>query len=93
MANIKSVEKRHRQSLKHRARNAYWRSSVKTAIKKARVAIAEKDPAKMKSAVVAAERLLKKAAGKGAIHGRNASRRVARLAKAAYSASRANASA
>ncbi len=87
MANIKSAEKRHRQSLKRRARNTHWKSTVKTAIKKAReatvAASASKDPAKAKEMVKAAERTLKKAASKGIIHARSASRHVARLAKAA----------
>jgi small subunit ribosomal protein S20 len=81
VANIKSAEKRHRQSLKRRVRNAHWRSTVKTAIKKVREAVGGKDVAKAKDALVAAERTLKKAASKGVIHGRSASRHVARLAK------------
>ncbi|MBI5549473.1 MAG: 30S ribosomal protein S20 [Deltaproteobacteria bacterium] len=82
MANIKSAEKRHRQSLKRRARNTHWRSSVKTAVKKVRDAVAAKDPAKAKDALKAAEKTLKKAASKGAVHSRNASRHVGRLMKA-----------
>ena len=82
MANIKSAEKRHRQSLKHRARNAHWRSTVRTAVKKVRDALAEKDSGKATGALKTAEKLLKKAASKGAIHGRNASRHVSRLSKA-----------
>ena len=82
MANIKSAEKRHRQSLKRRASNTHWRSTVKSAMKKVRDAVVAKDPTKAKDALKSAERSLKKAATKGAIHGRNASRHVARLAKA-----------
>jgi small subunit ribosomal protein S20 len=86
VANTKSAEKRHRQSLKRRARNLHWRSTVKTAIKKSReataAAAATKDPAKAKELLKAAERTLKKAASKGAVHPRNAQRHVARLAKA-----------
>lgn len=82
MANIKSAEKRHRQSLKRRARNVHWRSTVKTAVKKVRDALTGKDPAKAKEALVGAEKALKKAANKRAIHPRNASRHVSRLAKA-----------
>ncbi len=81
MANIKSAEKRHRQSLKRKARNLHWRSSVKTALKKARAAVSAKDP-NAKKLVVDAEKMLKKAASKGVIHARNASRHVARMAKA-----------
>ena len=82
MANIKSAEKRHRQSLKRRASNTHWRSSVKTAMKKVRDAVEAKDPAKAKDALKSAEKVLKKAATKGAIHSRNASRHVSRLTKA-----------
>jgi small subunit ribosomal protein S20 len=80
VANTKSAEKRHRQSLKRRARNLHWRSTVKTAVKKAREAVSAKDP-KAKELIVAAERTLKKAASKGVVHARNASRHVARLTK------------
>ncbi|MGC4114378.1 MAG: 30S ribosomal protein S20 [Myxococcales bacterium] len=82
MANIKSAEKRHRQSLKRRARNIHWRSTVKTALKKVRDAVTAKDPAKAKDALTGAEKALKKAASKKAIHSRNANRHVSRLAKA-----------
>ena len=82
MANLKSAEKRHRQSLKHRARNIHWRTTVKSALKKVREAVEGKDPVKAKDALKGAEKALKKAATKNAIHHRNASRHVSRLAKA-----------
>jgi small subunit ribosomal protein S20 len=88
VANIKSAEKRHRQSLKRRSRNVHWRSSVKTAVKKVRDAVAAKEPAKAKDALKAAETILKKAATKGAIHARSASRHVGRLAKAVAAAAK-----
>ena len=81
MANIKSAEKRHRQSLKHRERNTHWKSTVRSAVKKVREAVVAKDP-KAAEYLKAAERMLKKAASKGALHARNASRHVSRLAKA-----------
>ncbi len=83
MANTKSAEKRNRQALKRRARNASVRTTVKNAVKAAREAIASKDPAKAKAALVEAARTLSTAASKGVLHARNASRRIARLAKAA----------
>ena len=83
MANTKSAEKRNRQAQKRRARNAAVRTTVKNAVKEARDAIASKDPAKAKKALVDASRTLSTAASKGVLHGRNASRRIARLAKAA----------
>jgi small subunit ribosomal protein S20 len=81
LANMKSAEKRNRQSQKRRARNTTVRTGVKTAVKKAREAIAAKDPNKAAEAVAAATRILQKAASKGVLHTRNASRRIARLAK------------
>ncbi|MDQ3265471.1 MAG: 30S ribosomal protein S20 [Myxococcota bacterium] len=82
MANTKSAEKRNRQAQKRRARNVAVRTTVKNAVKKAREAIATKDPAKAKEALVEASRTINKAASKGVLHAKNASRRISRLAKA-----------
>ncbi len=82
MANTKSAEKRNRQAQKRRARNTIVRTSVKGALKKAREAISTKDAAKSGDALKDAIRTLSKAASKGVIHPRNASRRIARLTKA-----------
>ncbi len=82
MANTHSAEKRHRQSLKRKDRNASAKSAVKTAIKKAREAVASGDTAKAAAAVKAATTALDRAASKGVLHARNAQRRVARLAQA-----------
>jgi small subunit ribosomal protein S20 len=88
LANTKSAEKRNRQAQKRRARNASIRTTVKGVVKKAREAIATKDPQKAKEALVAASRVIQKAASKGIIHSRNASRRIARLAKQAQATAR-----
>ncbi|MEW5739274.1 MAG: 30S ribosomal protein S20 [Myxococcota bacterium] len=82
MANTRSAEKRNRQAQKRNLRNSAVKSSVKTALKKAREAIASGDAAKAKEAVKAATRALDQAASKGVLHARNASRHVARLAHA-----------
>lgn len=82
MANTRSAEKRNRQSQKRRARNLGVRTSVKTAVKKAREAIATKDPVKAKEALREATTMINKAASKGVLHARNASRRIGRLAHA-----------
>jgi small subunit ribosomal protein S20 len=79
VANTVSADKRHRQSLKRKARNTSVKTSVKTAVKKAREAIAKGDMGKAKEAVRQATVLLDKAATKGVLHARNASRRVGRL--------------
>ncbi len=81
MANIKSAEKKHRQSLKRAERNRVVRGSTRTAIKKARVAIESGDPNALQ-AVMTAESALDRAAAKGVIHPNNASRRKSRLYQA-----------
>ncbi len=78
MANTKSAEKRNRQNEKAAARNRVLRSSARTAVKKARLAIASGDP-EAAELVRNAERALTRAANKGAIHKNNASRRQSRL--------------
>jgi small subunit ribosomal protein S20 len=78
MANTKSAEKRSRQSAKRAANNRVYRSSARTAVKKARLAIETGDPSALEL-VRNAERVLARAANKGAIHHNNASRRSGRL--------------
>jgi small subunit ribosomal protein S20 len=78
MANIKSAEKRNRQRLKNEAANRIVRGSTRTAVKKARQAIATGD-ANAAELVRLAEVALDKAATKGVIHSNNASRRKSRL--------------
>lgn len=78
MANIKSAEKRNRQRIKAEAANRIVRGSARTAVKKARTAIATGDP-NAAELVRLAERALDKAATKGVIHANNAGRRKGRL--------------
>ena len=78
MANNKSSEKRNRQRLKAEADNRVVRGSARTAIKKARLAIASGD-ANAAELVRAAESALDRAATKGVLHPNNASRRKSRL--------------
>lgn len=80
MANTKQALKRHRQSLKRRARNRAWKSRVKKAIKNVRLAIEAKDREAAIAALRTATSLLDKAANRGVIHKRNAARRISRLA-------------
>jgi small subunit ribosomal protein S20 len=81
MANIKSAEKRNRQSQKRAASNRVYRSAARTAVKKARVAVANGDP-NAAELVQKAEVALAKAANKGVIHANNAARRTSRLTQA-----------
>lgn len=79
MANHKSAEKRHRQSLKRRDRNRNAKSTIRTAIKKVHQALEAGDATAARELAVKAERLAAKAAAKGILHKRNAARRVGRL--------------
>jgi small subunit ribosomal protein S20 len=79
MANHPSAAKRNRQRLKRTLRNRQISSALRTAVKKARVAIQNgaEDAAQLARA---AERALARAASKGVIHANTASRTTARIA-------------
>lgn len=91
MANTKSAEKRNRQAQKRRARNINVRSTVKDAVKSLRESLTTQDGAKNADAFKAAASRINKAASKGVIHKRAASRRISRLAKAVNRAKAATA--
>ena len=78
MAQHKSAEKRHRQSLKKRARNRHVRATVRNAVRKARRA-AEANAPDAGDQVRQTERLIRKATSKGVLHAKTASRTVSRL--------------
>ncbi len=82
MANHKSAIKRHKQSLKKAARNRAARTRVKNIVKAVRTALLEKDMEKASSALVAATSVLDRTATRGAIHWKNAARKISRLSKA-----------
>jgi small subunit ribosomal protein S20 len=88
LANTRSAEKRNRQAQKRRALNVQVRTSVRSAVKKAREAIAH-DPAAAKPTLQTALRVLDKAASKGILHKNAAARRIGRLARAAAKAAAA----
>lgn len=81
MANHKSAIKRNRQSLIRRSRNRANKTRVKNAIKAVDAAIAENSVEKVQTALKEAIPVIQRAAVKGAIHSRNASRKVSRLTK------------
>lgn len=83
LAHHKSAKKRARQTLKRRARNRHVTTTLRTAVKQARTALAGDDPAAAKTAVRSAESHLRRAASKGVIPAKRASRQIARLARAA----------
>lgn len=78
---IKSAKKKHRQSLKKRARNNFVRSTLKTKFKAFHLAIEENDKDRSNQKLREVISALDRAATKGVIHKRNASRHVARLSK------------
>jgi small subunit ribosomal protein S20 len=81
VANHKSAQKRARQTLKRTERNRSTRSRVKSAVKSARTALAAGDAGETATALKVAEGVLRRAASKGAIPKKRASRSVSRLAK------------
>jgi small subunit ribosomal protein S20 len=81
---IRSAIKKHRQNLKKKARNVHMLSLLKTIIKEADAAIKAKDVAKSLETLRIAESTLKRAASRGIIHKRTASRSVSRLSKKVY---------
>ena len=74
MANIKSAEKRAKQSLKRRAHNVAARSRFRTSIKKVLTAIQSGDKAKATEAYKAAQPVIDTMVTKGIIHRNKAAR-------------------
>jgi len=80
MPNIKSAIKRVKVNEQKRANNIAAKSSMRTAVKNAEVAIANNGE-NAKDALLAASTKLDKAASKGLIHKNAAARKKSRLAK------------
>ena len=81
MANHKSAEKRNRQNKIRNARNTHTRSTMRTYVKKVRIAVAEGDLENAQVLLEKAIPCIDKAASKGVIHKATASRKISRLAK------------
>ncbi len=79
MANHPSAEKRNRQRLTRTARNRSITSSVRTHVKQVRTAIHDKQKDAAVKALAVAISALDRAAQKGALHRKAASRTIARL--------------
>ena len=79
MANIASAEKKNRQRLKRRARNVFHTTTMRTYIKRVRTLIASKDGAKANEALKEAISRIDRAAQKGVIKSKAASRKISRL--------------
>lgn len=86
MANLRSSKKDIRRIAKKRARNQEVRTSLKTYVKKVRVASEEGDKEKIAEALRLATKNLDKAVQRGIIHKNQASRRKSRIAKVASQA-------
>ena len=89
MAHTNSAQKATRVHAKKTERNKPVRSSVRTAVTKARNLLEQKDMDAAKVAVVEAAAALDRAAKKGVIHPNNAARRKSRLAKQLNAAQKA----
>jgi len=81
LATHKSAEKRARQSLRRNAINRKTRSSVRTIERKIKDLIAKKDKKAAEELLTSFMSTVSKAAKKGVIHARNASRRVSRVSE------------
>jgi SSU ribosomal protein S20P len=81
LANIKSSIKRIRVNEVRRLRNKSVKSSMRTAMKKVELALANQDAEQTKEALRAAIRKIDKAASKGVIHKNAANRYKSRLYK------------
>jgi len=86
LANHKSAIKRHKQSVQRQLRNQAFRSRVRTLVKKTRVAIESKDRDAIAEKIKEVNGLLDKAVLKGVLKRNTASRKMARLARAAHQA-------
>ena len=82
MANHASALKRHRQSEKRRKRNQAIKTRLRHLVRAVRAALTARDANTAASRLDDATRALAKAATKGVVHRRNASRRIARLTRA-----------
>ena len=81
MPNIKSAIKRVLVNDKNRAHNATMKSTMRTTVKNAEVALAGDNVEAAKEALLTASKKLDKAASKGLIHKNAAARKKSRLAK------------
>ncbi|MBT3349923.1 MAG: 30S ribosomal protein S20 [Nitrospinaceae bacterium] len=79
MANIKSAKKRNRQNVGRTARNRITRSNLRNAVKKLHSSVQSGEGTQESLREV--HSVLSKAATKGVLHKKTASRRTSRLAK------------
>ncbi len=82
MANIKSAEKRIRQTAVRRSRNRYHRSRMRTAVRKLRTLIDDGQAAEAREALAPTLALIDCTAQKGVVHRNAAARTKSRLTRA-----------
>ncbi len=80
MANIESAKKRARQEIVRHQRNLSRKTAIKTAIKKVLAAVSANDYEGSLEQLRFAEACMKRAQGKGVLHGNTVNRKVSRLA-------------
>ncbi|HIJ58113.1 MAG TPA: 30S ribosomal protein S20 [Deltaproteobacteria bacterium] len=80
MANHKSALKRARQNEVKRINNKGYKTRVKKAVKEVRTAISDNSVDQAKKSFVKTVSIVQKAASKGVIHRKQASRKISRLA-------------
>jgi small subunit ribosomal protein S20 len=83
VANHKSALKRVKQNKKRYARNKSYRTRLKNAVKRARLAINSQNVQDLQEELKKAQKIIHKIKSKGVIHKNKAARLVSRLAKAA----------
>ncbi len=81
MANHKSAEKRDRQGKARRERNVAGKSEIRTKVKAVNAVLAGKNKEASEKILKDTVPSLAKAAAKGLIHKKNASRKISRLTK------------
>jgi small subunit ribosomal protein S20 len=81
LATHKSAEKRNRQNKKNRERNVAAKSALKTKIKSVLAEVETKNKENSTKVLKSVIPALSKAAAKGLIHKKNASRKISRLTK------------
>ena len=85
MANHKSALKRARQNEQRRIRNKMTKTKVKNIVKDVRLAAGKESNETVLNKLNQAQSIIDKAAKKGTIHKKNASRKISRLAGLAKS--------
>ena len=89
VAHTKSAKKRLKQNAKRRLRNRFYMSTLRTAVKKYRVALESGEVAEAEAMLPNVIRTIDKIQTKGVIKKNNASRRVSRLTLALNAAKQA----